>query len=188
MGSLLFFGSGGFGLCIYRPRLVVAGDHLRVVGVTFRKPRHDILDVVSEVKAVQFADLQQGVHERYVARAVVAPAMEPVAPAHGYVAEHAIRCIVVHHDTPVRQENTKGLFIIQNISRRALDQRAVAGVAPDRLQPPLIVHALVQAVSPEAAPCAPSTCSPTSPCRSTLCLSPFSLAVLILPQRYRIMS
>ena len=34
----------------------------------------------------------------------------------------------------------------------------------------------------------PLTYSPTWPCRSTLCLSPFSLAVLILTQRYRIMS
>ena len=86
------------GICLRLSWLVVAGDHRCVVGVTFRKPPHDILDVVTEVKAVQFAALKEGVHERYVARAVMAPAVEPVAPAHGYVAEHALRGVVVHHD------------------------------------------------------------------------------------------
>ena len=120
MGFLIFFGSGGFGYCLRLSWLVVAGNHRCVVSVAFRKPRHDILDVVTEIKAVKLAALQDGVHERYVARAVMASAVEPVAPAHGYVAEHALRGVVVHHDAPVRQEHPEGLFIIKNISRRAL--------------------------------------------------------------------
>ena len=57
MGFLIFFGSGGFGYCLRLSWLVVAGDHRCVVSVSFRKPRHDILDVVTEVNTVRTCQL-----------------------------------------------------------------------------------------------------------------------------------
>ena len=87
-----------------------------MVGVTFRKPRHDILDVVTEVKAVQFAALKEGVHECHVACAIVAPAMEPVTPAHGYVAEHTLRGVVVYGIAAALAVKEKAVFEVVEVA------------------------------------------------------------------------